>query len=308
LQEFTLWLNGEEVSLVDGKLLLSRAYTYDLELRVRKHSWLIGWASVALEDLTGAEALGLKFEPGLKTLRPVDGEPISWSVSTKVSGAVGDFALNLTSPDLPDRLLPGQLSAFDLDNEFEVLCNGVPKAIDEAAYPCLGIFNSIHIKIKAGSPLLGHWVDLTWAGDSAESLGIEVHPKLRQMLSTEWIRWDLDSTRSTQDGSFSLGLESFEGKWATTSPWHMSFGHHLVSAERWTNIHDGPVYFYEEHGIRAISRFLDTPAENVEVAVYRDYSTTPEFHYTNGKGEVVITVTGQHISMSIRNRYDGSIV
>ncbi|VVQ31429.1 hypothetical protein [Pseudomonas fluorescens] len=308
LQEFTLWLNGEEVDLVDGKLILSRAYTYDLELRVRKHSWLIGWASVALEDLTGAEALGLKFEPELKTLRPVDGEPIRWSVSSEVSGPVGDFALNLTSPDLPDRLLPGQLSAFDLDNEFEVQCNSVPKALDEAAYPCLGAYNSILIKVKADSPLLGRLVKLTWAGDSAESLGIEVHPKERQMLSAEWVEWALDCKRSTQDGRFSLGVESFEGKWATTSPWHMSLGHHLVSAERWTKIHDGPIYFYEEYGIRAISRFLDTPAENVEVAVYRDYSTTPELHYTNRNGEVVITVTGQHISMSIRNRYNGSIV
>jgi hypothetical protein len=269
---------------------------------------LIGWASVALEDLTGAEALGLKFEPELKTLRPVDGEPIRWSVSSEVSGPVGDFALNLTSPDLPDRLLPGQLSAFDLDNEFEVQCNSVPKALDEAAYPCLGAYNSILIKVKADSPLLGRLVKLTWAGDSAESLGIEVHPKERQMLSAEWVEWALDCKRSTQDGRFSLGVESFEGKWATTSPWHMSLGHHLVSAERWTKIHDGPIYFYEEYGIRAISRFLDTPAENVEVAVYRDYSTTPELHYTNRNGEVVITVMGQHISMSIRNRYNGSIV
>jgi hypothetical protein len=308
LQEFTLWLDGKEVSLLDGQLVLSHGHTHDLELRVRAFSWLIDWASIALEDFSGAEALGLQFDPDLKTLHPVDGEPIHWSISTEKVESPGEFTLQLTSPDLPDRLLRGYLSNFDADKEVEVECNGFPLAFGETGYPCLGADNFIKMRVKAASPLLGKWGALTWDGDSAEILDVEVSPKTSQLLDTQWIVWTLDCKISRHNGGFSLGLKDDDGRWSTTLPLTMWLGHHFVSAERWTQIYDGPIHFYEEYGIRATSVFLNTPAPSVEVAVYRDHSSTPEYHYTDHKGEVVIIVTGTHISMSITNRYDGSIV
>lgn len=310
LQEFTLWLNEEEVDLVDGKLVLTRAFTYDLELRVRKHSWLIGWASVALEDMTGAGALGLKFEPELKTLHPVDGEPIRWNVSTEVSGPVGDFALNLTSPSLPDRLLPGQLSDFDIDNEFEVQCDRVSTAFGETVYPCHGSYYSVLMRVKAESPLLGRSVTLMWEGDSAESLGVEVYPKESQRLDTEWIIWVLDCKKSIKNGSFALGLRELSGKWTTHLPLSMMLGHNLVSAERWREeIELGNGEILTQDRILATSIFLKTPVAGVQVTVLRSDSSDPFYETTSSAGEVVVnSYNGASATLTIYNSYDGSIV
>ncbi|VVN40705.1 hypothetical protein [Pseudomonas fluorescens] len=307
LQEFTLWLKGEEVSLEDGQLVLSRGLTYDLELRVRKHSWLIGWAQIALDFLTEAEELGIKFEPEPGTLRLVDGEPIRWGISSEMIGPVGDFAWRLISPALPDRPLSGRLSRSEINEEIEVKCNGNLTAFGGTAYPCLGASNAFLVRVKNDSPLLGSLVTLVWEGESPETLEIEVTPKLSQTLGAEFIRWSLDSN-GIKNGQFSLGLSDSRGWWSTTLPVSMSLGHHLVSAERWSEIHDGPIYFYEKYGIRATSNFLKIPAPNVEVAVYRNHSPSPEFYRTDSKGEYVITVTGDHIAMSITNRYDGTVV
>ncbi|WP_242208150.1 MULTISPECIES: hypothetical protein [unclassified Pseudomonas] len=298
LQEFTLWLNDEEVDLVDGKLVLSRALAYDLELRVRKHSWLIGWASVALEEFTGAEALGLKFDPELETLYPVDGKPVHWSVSAATSGPNGEFTLKLCSPDIPDRLLPGQL--FD---EFDVQFDSFPKFFGHGtSYPCLGALHVFKLRAKPDSSLLGGFVKLEWEG---ESLGVQVMPALdeEQQVDLEWLSWTLICRGITESGTISLKLKTTRGDWVSL-PFAMSLGHNLVTAERWMTRH-GETRF--EWGIRATSPFSKTPAPNVVVMV-SEVGETPYPAKTNEAGEFVIFNSGASLVLTIQNPYDGSVV
>jgi hypothetical protein len=298
-QEFTLWLNDEEVDLVDGKLVLSRALAYDLELRVRKHSWLIGWASVALEDFTGAEALGLKFDPELETLYPVDGKPVHWSVSAATSGPNGEFTLKLCSPDIPDRLLPGKL--FD---EFDVQFDSFPKFFGHGtSYPCLGALHVFKLRAKPDSSLLGGFVKLEWEG---ESLGVQVMPALdeEQQVDLEWLSWTLICRGITESGTISLKLKTTRGGDWESLPFAMSLGHNLVTAERWMTRHSETRF---EWGIRATSPFSSNPAPNVVVMV-SGVGVTPYPVKTNEAGEFVIFNSGASLGLTIQNPYDGSVV
>jgi hypothetical protein len=309
LQEFTLWLDGNEVDLVDGRLNVLSGKTYELELRVNKHSWLIGWVSVALEDLSGAEALGLKFDPLLGIQQPVDGAPIRWSLSSIDTGQSGVFTLKLTSPDLPDRPLSGQMINFA--GAVEVLFDTFQmKFGDGTAYLCHGATHTVTVRPTPNSSLLGMDVKLTWSGQSATDLRVVVTPPLEeaQQLNLEGVSWTLDCTGSNENGFFSLQLTISD--WEEHSlPLPMSLGHNLVTAEHWVEevvVFPGnpPQWVY---GIRATSSFLKTPAPGVQVTIEGFNPDRPVYENTRSNGEVTHRSEG-YVKMWIVNRYDGSVV
>jgi hypothetical protein len=310
LQEFTLWLNGEEVSLVDGKLLLSHATAHDLELRIRPHSWLIPWAEVALEDSSGAQALGLTFDPGLETLRPVDGEPIRWSVDNDGPWSNGDFTLKLTSPSIPDRLLPGQL--FDIEAELEMKFDSFATVFGHnTSYPCHGALHVVRLRAKAGGSLMGAYVRLGWQGESAESLGVKVTPELEQeyQLGQDWLSWTLDCRGSLRNGEFALTLKTRNDQWLIL-PAAMHLAHNWVTAERWReDIEMGSGQIMTRNGIRATSRISKELAPSVRVSVQHSDSSETYYKTTDLAGEAIVnTYNGVTADLKIYNHYDGSTV
>ncbi|PNG44055.1 hypothetical protein A1354_19120 [Pseudomonas asplenii] len=310
LQEFTLWLNGEEVSLVDGKLLLSHATAYDLELRVRPHSWLIPWAEVALEDSSGAQALGLTFDPDLETLRPVDGEPIRWSVNNEGPWRNGDFTLKLTSPSIPDRLLPGQL--FDIEAELDMQFDSFAKVFGhDTLYPCHRVAHVIRLRAKSGSSLTGAYVRLGWQGESAESLGLSITPDLAQehQLGQDWLFWTLDCRESTRDGAFALTLKTRNDQWLIP-PAAMRLAHNWVDAERWReDIQMGNGEIMTQNFIRATSKLEKELAPGVRVSVHHSDSSETYYVTTDLAGEAFVnTYRGVTAELKIYNHYDGSTV
>ncbi|SCX62045.1 hypothetical protein SAMN03159507_02524 [Pseudomonas sp. NFACC32-1] len=107
VREFTLRLNERPIDmddLVNWKMILKDTLPSTLELKVRKDSNLIHETSVSLYGFP-PEALGLRFDPQLRVLRPVTTVPLSWSIIPR-EGAFGEFELEFRSPDLPPRWLP----------------------------------------------------------------------------------------------------------------------------------------------------------------------------------------------------------
>jgi len=107
VQEFTLRLDERPINLddlVNWKLIIKDTVPSSLELSVRKDSNLINETSVSLYGFP-PEALGLRFDPELRVLRPVTITPLSWSIIPRAD-AFGEFELELRSPDLPPRGLP----------------------------------------------------------------------------------------------------------------------------------------------------------------------------------------------------------
>lgn len=308
MQEFTLLLNGQEVDFDGEPLEVVRGVANKLELRVRSYSWLIPWEQVALEDHDGAVASGLQFSPDLEVLRPVDGNPLCWSVATSLPGTNREFSLKLTSPDIPDKVLAAKI--VDASQQFEVLFDTFSHELGAAtAYPCHGAIHTVRLRLIPGSPLSGSHVQLNWQGESAESLGVVVTPGLdvTHQLDGEWLTWTLDCKNSTRDAKFSLALMASDSNW-TASPLAMSLGHNLVTVERWHKNYDGPIHYYDEYGIRATSSFLNTPAEGVEVVASRSHVPSPEITLTDQKGEVIRPVVDAVVYFSIKNRYDGTDV
>lgn len=300
--EFTLWLNGEEVDLVDEQLRLLEGIDNTLELRVRKDSSLINSTSAALDMLEAGE-LGLEFAPPLGTLLPVTSAPLFWSISTS-EGSVGPFLLQLTSPQLPSRPVLGTVVYFVQDAYFDEF----PIAFQEdAAYPCHGATHTVSVRPKPSNPLLGKHLQLEWAGQSAENLGVVVTPPLEnaQLLTLEGVTWELNCLQSIKDGEFNLRLEVVESGEAS-SRLFMSLEHNSVTAEHWST---GPHYArpdlpYYRRYIRATSAFLKTPAGGVTVS----YGPYPSHGLTNPSGEYSVNDYLELGGFKIFNRYDGSIV
>lgn len=295
--EFTFCLNGEEVDLIDGPLRLIEGIDNILELRVRKDSILIDSTSVTLEMLEAGE-LGLEFFPSLGTPWPVTTAPLSWSVSAR-EGHFGAFMLQLTSPELPSRPLPGEVIYFAEDVYFDTfpIAFGV-----SVGYPCHGASHTVSIRPTPSNRLLGKYVQLVWGGAPAESLGVVVTPALAnpQLLTLEGVTWELDCLNTNQDGDFSLQLvvESEE----TSALLAMSLGHNLVRADHWATEHSywpDWIPFYIRH-IRAISVHLNAVAPGVKVSV----NDNPPYQYTDAKGEY----SQREAKLVIINQYDKTIV
>lgn len=298
LQEFTLWLNGEEVDLAGGELKILRGVSNELELRVRPHSWLIPWAELALEDHSETEPAGLGFSPELGVSRKLDGSPVRWSVWTDPSSSDA-FTLKFTSQTLPDHLLKGQIIDFDASAELEVSFDTFAESFGSNVYPCLGATHTIRVKAKSGSRLIGSQVKLGWEGASAESLGIVLTPALdvEQLLDKEELVWTLDCKDGTRNDVFSLTLNKADHQWAT-KPLAMSLGHNSVTAKR------GFDQNYNVVTITATSTFLNVPASGVFVSVF--WQGGSDYIYTQENGVATYPAGTQLREFRINNLYDGT--
>jgi hypothetical protein len=227
-REFVLSLNGVPVDLATADIVLQPGQSYEWMLEVRDDSPLIGLTSVALENVVGAEAPGLTFEPLLETPLPIGTDPLRWSmtVDTDTSAYAG---LKLTSPKLPDRPLPVQVRSRDLAHDVDVRFDRFVMAFGgKTAYPCHGTTHTFTIKPKADSPLLGCDVKLNWLGDAIE--GVEVSPRIEELqrLGPDGFTWTLSCVDSVQNGSFSLQLEVPEPGISSLAL-NMSLGHNKVN-------------------------------------------------------------------------------
>jgi len=311
LEGFSPLVNGKQVEWTDLKLDFMAGETIKLALDF-KDNWLIGNPAgfLALEYTPGAEGQGLVFDPPLgAACEMAEGtSSLSWTIASEqgqsgsfeLQFALPEFATMLKSPSLPWR-------KTDLQQELELMFDAFSLNFGRDAYPCHGAVHKVSLRLKPDSPLSGRRVILEWEGESAEDLGVVVTPalELEQTLDGEWLTWELDFKRSTKNSEFSLKLSTGEHQWVTL-PLAMSLGHNLVKAERWTKIFDGPVYFYEEYGVRATSTYLNTPAPGVKVTVLRNELL--QYRDTDSRGEVVFQVVGDSVKFSVNNPYDGSVV
>jgi hypothetical protein len=309
-REFVLSLNGVPVDLATADIVLQPGQSYEWMLEVRDDSPLIGLTSVALENVVGAEAQGLTFDPPLGTPLPIGTDPLRWSmtVDTDTSAYAG---LRLTSPKLPDRPLPVQVRSRDLAHGVNVLFDRFVMAYGgETAYPCHGTTHTVTLRPTPDSYLLGMDVKLTWSGQSATDLGVVVIPPIEEAkrLTQEGVSWTLDCTGSNKNGDFSLQLSILDSQ-EHSLPLPMSLGHNLVTAEHWVDkieVFPGnpPQYVI---GVRATSSFLKVPAPGVQVTVRRGNNTF--YENTHSNGELTNRDESPHaVEMRIVNRYDGSIV
>ncbi|EUB71195.1 hypothetical protein PMI27_005351 [Pseudomonas sp. GM41(2012)] len=302
LREFTLWLDGKQVDLAEGKLSLLHEKSYDLELRANLNNSLIGRTSIALEDVSGAEALGLGFVPPLKEQQPLMEGPLHWSISTNAEES-GVFELKFSSPDLPDRSLPGQI--ISVAKELVLHFDSFPMSLgSDMAYPCHGTTHTLTLRPTPTSLFLGMDVRLLWSGEAAGDLGVVITPDLNEWkpLGLEGLTWSLNCLKSLKDGDFSLKLMLRDWE-VNLSPLPMSLGHNLVTAEHWKT---GPHWAFPDLEyfimyVRATSVFLKTPAPGVKVTFY---DGNPSDTVTGKDGEA----RARDRSMKIVNRYDGSVV
>ncbi|VVN85863.1 hypothetical protein [Pseudomonas fluorescens] len=309
-QEAGLYLDDQLVDLAKEDLVLLSGKSHELELRINSGSLLIG-SSVTLLDLWGAAELGLDMvpQPGVPQ-RVEEGKPVRWSISFD-SQESGFFGLNLTSPVLPDWQLPGRLEAGDFAEAVDVDFDSFPMVFGgEPAYPCRGAMHTFTVRPKPASPLLGMDVKLDWLGEAAPILGVSVSPDLKdvQRLGPDGFTWTLNCVDSLKNGRFSLRLSIPELDFNSLDL-TMSFGHNLVTAERWSQVIEGPGEPWTLYGLRATSTFLNQPAPGVQVIIQRSNTDTPFYETTNAAGEVVVNAyNGTSLSMKIHNGYDGTIV
>ncbi|WP_347904244.1 hypothetical protein [Pseudomonas purpurea] len=305
-QEFELYLEGEKVDLAKGDLALLRGKAYELELKVKNGSLLIG-SSVTLQDLSEAEALGLRFVPPLGAPQPLEeGQSVRWSI-TSDTGKSGYFGLKLTSPRLPDWQLPGRVIAQDLSEDVDVHFDTFARVFGGApAYPCIGATHTLTVRPKAQSLLLGKKVILEITEDAA-SLGVVVSPEpnIPQTLGADGVGWTFNCVNSTKSGSFSVRLRVLE--WDLSSlALPMLLGNNKVkvvdsdgpreiggTGERWRT------------GVCVASAFTEKVVE-VPVTV-RITGKEPSLGETDSRGWIYIHHgADESVIFTFHNLYDGS--
>ncbi|MFJ2465335.1 hypothetical protein [Pseudomonas sp. NPDC087615] len=306
-QEAELYLDGQQVDLTKGDLVLLRGrdVAYKLELKVNKGSVLIG-SSVTLQDLWGAAERGLTFSPDLEMPQEIkEGQSAHWYIFTD-NGNGGIFGLNLTTPVLPDWQIPAYVEAGDLAEAVKVDFDAFPQLFGGGpAFPCLGATHTVTVRPQDRSFLLGHDVVLELSAQAAE-LGVTVSPTDPQTLSDSGVNWSLNCVKSTALGSFSVRLKVLERDFSSLDL-PMSLGHNKARiSERFGPQEMGGSASYWRYGIRATSTFTGQPAERVPVTVAVTGKPTVE-NLTAYNGWIYINYyDGESASLIIRNRYDGS--
>ncbi|AEV62475.1 alpha-2-macroglobulin family protein [Pseudomonas ogarae] len=306
-QALELYLDGEKVDLAEGDIALLDGKSYELRLEVNSARPLTA-ASVTLEDLSQAEALGLAFTPPLGTPQPlVEGQSVHWSITCN-TGKSGYFGLKLTSSILPDWHLPGRVIAQDLSEDVEVHLDTFAQVFGgDPAYPCLGATHTLTVRPNTRSLLLGEDVMLELTDETVD-LGVIVSPApdLPQPLGADGVSWSLNCTDSTDSGRFAVRLKVREWDFRSLEL-PMSLGHNKVEiTERFGPTEMGGSASYWMYGIRATSTFTGQPAGGVPVTV-----TVSEKPPTQGRtaqtGWIYVNYyDDESASLIIRNLYDNS--
>jgi large repetitive protein len=305
-QELELYLAGEKVDLANGNLALLRGKSYELELKVNSGSSLIG-SSVTLDDLSEAEALGLRFVPPLGAPQTLEeGQSVQWSITSE-PGKSGYFGLKLTSPKLADWQLPGRVIAQDLSEEVDVHFDTFAKVFGgDPAYPCLGATHTVTVRPKAHSLLLGKDV-IVEVTEEAAGLGVVVSPQpnIPQKLGEDGVSWTFNCVNSTQSGNFSVRLRVLEWD-LSSSELPMSLGDNKVKViDR-----DGPREIGGGNGSWRTGVCVASEFTGKVVAVPVTVHITgkePSVRSTDSSGWIYIYHgSDESVSFTFHNRYDGS--
>lgn len=191
--------------------------------------------------------------------------------------------------------------------DIELRVDWIDTVVGDTVYPCIGAISEVLVRAKPGSPISGSWVKLEWAGDSPESLGVEVTPVLGEsqpLIGAGWHQWLLNCKRSIRNGRFTLTLKARDSDWSLPLV-TMELGHNKVRARRWKTTF-GQLTRY---GIEATSVHTYQVAPDVEVSVLRSDLSEPYYETTSQDGRVLVdTDASVTVEMKIHNRYDGSIV
>jgi hypothetical protein len=306
-QAFELYLEGEKVDLAKGDLALLRGKPYELELKVNSGSPFIG-CSVTLDDLSQAEALGLRFFPPLGAPQTLEeGQSVRWSITSN-TGNSGYFGLKLISFGLPDWQLPGRVIAQDLSEEVDVHFDNFGKVFGgDPAYPCIGATHTVTLRPKVHSQLMGKDVILE-VTEEAAGLGVVVSPEpnLPQTLEADGVSWTFNCVDSTKSGNFSVRLRVLE--WELSSlALPMSLGDNKVKVIE----HEGPIQIgwpvSWRTSVCVASEFTEkVVAVPVTVQIFGE---KPWVGSTDSRGWIyVYHEEHQYVSFTFYNRYDGSTV
>ncbi|TMU66196.1 hypothetical protein FGA82_31475 [Pseudomonas fluorescens] len=306
-QAAELYLDGERVDLAVSDLrLLKRSQPYKLELKVNDGSVLIG-STVTLQNLWGAKERGLSFVPDLGMGQTIQaGVPVHWSVFAE-EGTSGIFGLSLSSPVMSDWQLPAYVEAGDLAEAVKVDLDTFPQLFGGGpAFPCLGATHTVTVRPQDHSFLLGHDVVLELSAQAAE-LGVTVSPTTPQTLGDDGVSWSLNCVDSAQAGNFAVWLK-VPARDFNSLELPMSLGHNKVNiSEKFGPQEMGGSASYWRYGIRATSTFTGQPAGRVPVTVAVTGKPTVE-SLTDSNGWIYINYyDGESASLTILNRYDGSL-
>ncbi|WP_223459579.1 hypothetical protein [Pseudomonas sp. GL-RE-19] len=263
---FELNLDGEKVDLALSELQLLRGRPYELELKVKSDSPLIG-SDVTLEDLADAVDSGLECIPPLGTPQKVEAGAVRWAITSHF-GQNSYFGLKLTNPMLPDWWLPGQLLSNDLANDVRVSFDTKYKTpFGKAAFLCHGTRHTLTIKPTYESYLIGKQVTLYWLGESTVDLGVivEPDPAMPQIMDeVNGVSWTFDTQESLKDGFFAVQLNLMEMNFQSM-PLVMSLAHNRIARMEVDTEHE-----YEggyRQGVRARSYYTAQPVEGGLVLV-----------------------------------------
>ncbi|WP_141233938.1 hypothetical protein [Pseudomonas sp. Irchel 3E20] len=307
LREFTLYLNDEPVDFAAEGVVLRSGRSYQLKLVVRPGSPLIEQTTVALEDEQNAELLGIEASPALGSELLITAQPLVWSVAVEGVES-GYFGLKISSPKLPDWVLPGRVIGTNLAGDVAlVLDEVIALKFGSTGYPCHGVEHRLMLHPTTGSALLGQTVILHWSGESEQALGIALLPRPGQafVLGEEGITWQLDCRNSIKDGVFSLRLEVPQ-LGISSAELQMELGHNKVYVSKHTGpTQVNPPWGYWVIGIEVRSFFTKQLAAGARIKVTRE-GQPPTYERANAQGQVSVSYPqGSSAELSPDNRYDG---
>lgn len=302
-QHFVLYLNQKPVDLAFAGLQLRRGRRYVLELEVNEDSPLLG-STVTLEDFAGAQALGLVFSPPLGEPRSVDGQSVSWSV-TSLLGDEGHFGLKLMSPSLPDWYLQGKLLSDDLGDLVEVRLDAFRgKSFGEPLLLCRGATHTILVVPEADTEIIGKEVTLDWLPDAADH-GMILQPvgHTARVMEQAGLTWTVDCSEASAD--VNAGLEMKVAAWDVTSrvlPIGLAHNKGTVS-ETYGPVQMGGTAQYYYKGMRVASAFTGEILPSFPVILTKDGVV---YHQKTSRDGWVYTsyYSGQSASLSVNSPYD----
>jgi hypothetical protein len=311
LQNFRPHVNGVRVRWPDLYLSLVAGECINLTLEF-EYSYLIGDPESPLKLCCepDAESLGLECDPPFGQLvEMAEGLiELTWTLNaTGTSG--GPFNLHFEMPLYhgmpPSPSILGKL--ITIEQDLNVCFDKFPVEFGKsAAFPCFGAIHTVTVLPAINSSLLGKEVKLKWIGPSPSQLNVVVTPSIdtSQTLAAEGCSWTLNCRQSKEKGEWALHLLILDPEMESVSL-PMSLDHNLVTVERWsseTRNSEWPPL--PQHLIIATSKFLEVPAEGVEVVVSTPYGTS--YGYTDKDGK--FSATGEGVSLAVHNKYNNSWV
>ena len=300
-KHFVMYLDDVPVNLALSELKFRRGMTHSLRLEVRDSS--MTGSAVTLEDLADAEASGLEFSPALGEPRTVDGQPMSWSV-TSSSGDDTHCGVKWVSSNLPDWHVPCLLLSDDLRSLIEVKLDKFSgKALGQTLYLCRGAVHTLVLDPRSDE-VMDKQVSLVSAGDPVDH-GVILSPLegVPRTMKKSGLSWTLDCTKSTAD--VLLALEMKIDGWAIASRvLPISLAHHkAVFSETFgpQAVPGTPPYL--RYGVRVTSAYSEQILTNHPVILIKDRQ---DYHLaTDENGWVYVNYYEKEtVTFNLDNLYD----